>query len=86
LYEVSVSQNGQYEISCPAENLAFAVGEAPDVGGMVGAIFGSVGGIFVTLGVPCIGVAAAGVIVLVTALRRNSHRNRLRPPAVGPPR
>lgn len=77
-YEVSVDTTGDYTFTCGSDPKAgsFAVGEAVDVGGFVGGIFGTIGGL---IGIPCFSLVVGGVIILVVALRRGSSRKR--PPA-----
>ena len=77
LYDVKVSATGTYRISCSSNDQAvdhFAVGTAVNLRGFLGKVFGSLG---LLLGVPCVALLVAGIIALITALRRNSHRKRL---------
>jgi hypothetical protein len=81
-YEVTVTQDGSYQLTCaldgkPDAPARFGVGESANIGRFVGGMFGGIGAIFAALGTPCVGVVIAVVIVLVTALRRNAHRKRL---------
>lgn len=82
LYDLTVSKDGEYTVECVATNAGdFAVGDAVDVGGFVGGIFGSIGGL---LGIPCFSIVVGGVIVLVVALRRSANKKAL--PREGGPR
>jgi hypothetical protein len=90
LYEVRVSQDGRYEFSCTAADPdtgpgRYAVGEAPDIGGFVADMLGGFVGTLCTFASPCTGILIATVIIVVTAVRRNAHRSRLRfLPGAGP--
>lgn len=83
VYEVSVSADGDYTFDCGSDAAVetFAVGEAVDVGGFVGGVFGTIGGLF---GLGCFGLVVGGVIILVVALRRSSNRKELQRRAAAP--
>jgi hypothetical protein len=94
LYTIDVTRDGDYELTCrpsdPAiEQAHYAVGDAPNIGGIVGWVFG---GIAALIGVPCLALVVGGVIALVVGLRRSSHKKRLQqqyfgyPPPPAPPR
>lgn len=75
---VHVTGQGSYSFSCTSPGgVRFAIGSKFSVGGLVG-------GIFAVVGIPIVGFLAGGVIVLVTALRRNGHKKRLLAAAAGP--
>ncbi len=78
VYTVDVTRDGDYELTCrPAASdgpTHYALGDAPKTGTLVAGIFG---GIAVLIGVPCLALTAGGVIGLVVALRRSSHKKRL---------
>jgi hypothetical protein len=92
LYDVEVSQTGQYQIACQvtagSTDARFGISESINIGGAVGRFFGSLGAL---LGIPCLALTVAGIIALVTAVRRNSHKKRLQqerggyPPGAGYP-
>lgn len=92
LYDVEVSETGRYQIACQVTSgptdARFGVSESLNVGGTVGRVFGSLGAL---LGIPCLALTLAGIIALVTAVRRNSHKKRLQqerggfPPGAGYP-
>lgn len=75
--EFAVPVDGRYEVSCTSqrgEAAHYAVGEGPELRGFVTGIVGSVAAL---IGLPCLGLLVAGVIGLVVAVRRSSHRTRL---------
>jgi hypothetical protein len=93
LYDVEVSETGRYTIECRttdgATDARFGVSESMNVGGIAGRVLGSLG---VLLGIPCLALTVAGIIAVVTAVRRNSHKKRLQqqrtggyPPGTGYP-
>ena len=95
VFEVRVSQDGQYEIACaPTGSLQptghYGIGESIDLPDFARNALGSVA---LLVGVPCLGLTIGGVIALVTALRRNNHKKRLQaerggmgpPGSAGPP-
>jgi hypothetical protein len=91
-YDVEVSETGRYQIECRVRDAAatdarFGIAESiTNVSGLAGRAFGSLGAL---LGIPCLALTAAGIIAVVTAVRRNSHKRRLQqergyPPPVQP--
>lgn len=83
LYEVHVSQDGRYEFTCTSDDPGtgsgrYAVGEAPDVGGFVANLLGGFVGTFGGIGCPCTAILVATVIIVITSVRRNAYRRRLR--------
>lgn len=92
----AVSAAGTYTVTCAPRDrgaagpVRFAVGDAPDLGGYFGGLFG---GIAALAGLPCLGVVVGGTIALITAVRRSSTKKRLLaertprypPPAYPPP-
>lgn len=76
--EVKPGSSGVYSLTCTSERPAdFAVGDTPQVGATVGAIFGAIVLFFAAL--------ASGVaITVVTAIRRSRHRRRLTLAAIPP--
>jgi hypothetical protein len=90
LYDVEVSETGRYQIACQvtsgSKDTRFGISESINVGGTVGRFFGSLGAL---LGIPCLALTVAGIIALVAAVRRNSHKKRLQqerggyPPGTG---
>ncbi|MEV7229399.1 hypothetical protein AB0M79_20585 [Polymorphospora sp. NPDC051019] len=99
LYQLSAAGAGTYELTCTAGGgttpVALAVGQPPQLGealGFAGRLFGGIGALAL---LPCLGMVVGGVIALVVALRRGSHRKRLLQqrsagygyaPGYGPPR
>jgi hypothetical protein len=80
LYTVDVSQDGDYQITCTSPGNSFVqygVGEEIEVGGLVAGILGGTGALLGVILAPCTGLLIAGIICLITALRRSSYRNRL---------
>jgi hypothetical protein len=77
-YTVDVTRDGDYELACrPSASdgqTHYAIGEAPRTGALIGGIFA---GIAALVAVPCLGLTVGGVIALVVALRRSSHKKRL---------
>ncbi|MGH3728663.1 MAG: hypothetical protein ACRDTU_07895 [Micromonosporaceae bacterium] len=87
VYDVSVDRDGSYQFTCESNDpelsgSTFAVGSGIDVGGLAGTVFGSLGAL---LGIPCLALLVGGVIALVTAVRRNSHKRRLQETGGVPP-
>ena len=86
-YNVTVDQTGTYRLECAfgdesvGQGSEFAIGEAIDLGAF-GTLFGSIGAL---LGAPCLALLVGGVIALVAAVRRSSHRKRLQQQAAGYP-
>ncbi|MEV7156233.1 serine/arginine repetitive matrix protein 2 [Streptomyces misionensis] len=82
--EFTPRTSGDYPVICTSEvpGAVFALGDKPEVGGMVGGILAAVG-CFLTAAV------AVPAICIVTAVRRGRHRRRLlaaaTPPMWGPP-
>jgi len=82
--EFTPRTSGDYPVICTSEvpGAVFALGDKPEVGGMVGGILAAVG-CFLTAAV------AVPAICIVTAVRRGRHRRRLlaaaMPPMWGPP-
>lgn len=77
VYDVSVDKSGEYTFSCTAGEAAegYAIGDGVDVGGFVGGVFGSLGGL---IGIPCFSLVVGGVIILIVAMRRSSSKKKLR--------
>lgn len=77
IYDIAVRESGTYTVRCDSDDVVgdFAVGEAVDVGGFVGGVFGTLGAL---VGIPCFSLVVGGVIILVVALRRSSHKKKLR--------
>ncbi|HEX2417584.1 MAG TPA: hypothetical protein VHJ83_05585 [Micromonosporaceae bacterium] len=96
IYDVEVSETGRFRIECRVTDAAatdarFGIAESVDVGNIVGQVLGSLGAL---LGIPCLALTTAGIIAVVTAVRRNSHKRRRQqelgylppgPQATGPP-
>ncbi|MGW8379451.1 serine/arginine repetitive matrix protein 2 [Streptomyces sp. ODS28] len=79
VFELHPARSGSLTLTCTAEREAeFAVGEPPEVGSMVGGIFGTVG-----FGLAALMAPAA--ICIVTAVRRNTNRRNLAATWHGPP-
>jgi hypothetical protein len=79
IYDVEVSETGRYQIECRVTDATvtdarFGIAESVNVGNIVGQVFGSLGAL---LGIPCLALTVAGIIAVVTAVRRNSHKKRL---------
>ncbi|MEU9235986.1 hypothetical protein [Streptomyces subrutilus] len=71
LHTFDVPQAGGYEVTCSSQALSrYAMG---DSGGLVA----FAGWLTLTILLPLLGIGIGAVIVLVTALRRRSHRKRL---------
>ncbi|MFC8535437.1 hypothetical protein ACFUJY_15965 [Streptomyces sp. NPDC057249] len=71
LYDIDVSQPGDYEITCSSEGPSwYAFGES-------GGIVTFLGGSILAVVLPVAGVGLGAVIVIVTAVRRRDHRKRL---------
>lgn len=80
--EFSSATAGNYQVSCAdtSSRNHYAVGERPEVQGFVTGIVGSLAAL---IGLPCVALFAGGVIGLVVAVRRSSHRTRLLAAAAG---
>jgi hypothetical protein len=77
LYQVRVSQDGRYEFSCTSDDpVRYAVGEAPDVTGLLATMLGGFAGTFGAIACPAVGILGATVIIVLTAVRRNANRRR----------
>ena len=79
VYYLTVPRSGEYEVTCKpgevaVERASYAVGDDPDVGGLVGKILGGAGVLF---GLPCIGIFLGGGMALIVGIRRGAHRRRL---------
>jgi len=88
LYEITVSQDGQYSITCTSDTGVpgtdvYAVGDAVEVGGFMARIFGGAGAIFGAFLAPCVGIFIAVVIAIITGVRRSSYRSRLQRERMG---
>jgi hypothetical protein len=82
LYEIKVSQDGQYSITCTSDTGVpgtdvYAIGDSVEVGGFMARIFGGAGAIAGAFLVPCVAIFLAIVIAIITGVRRSSNRNRL---------
>ncbi|ADD43765.1 hypothetical protein [Stackebrandtia nassauensis] len=77
VYDVSVDKSGEYTFTCTAGEAAdgYAIGDGVDVGGFVGGVFGSLGGL---IGIPCFSLVVGGVIILIVAMRRSGNKKKLR--------
>lgn len=77
VYDVRVDRTGTYRLECTLDDGSgegrFAVGEAIDMG-TFGKLFGSIGAL---VGAPCLALLVGGVIALIAAVRRSSHKKRL---------
>ncbi|GIJ49638.1 hypothetical protein Val02_65240 [Virgisporangium aliadipatigenens] len=77
LYDITVDRSGRYTLSCtsdcdrPGTDL-YAVGDAFEAGGMAAAILGGATAFFGALLVPCFALIVAGIMAIVTAVRRRS--------------
>jgi hypothetical protein len=88
LYEITVSQDGQYSITCTSDTSTpgtdvYAVGDSVEVGGFMARIFGGAGAFAGAFLLPCMGLFIALVIAIVTGVRRSSHRARLQRERMG---
>lgn len=75
--DFAVPADGTYRVGCVGESgrpVHYAVGERPELRGFVTGVVGSLAAV---IGLPCLGLFTGGVIGLVVAVRRNSHRARL---------
>jgi hypothetical protein len=83
IYAFSPESTGTYEVTCnPADDTKvgrYAIGKAADDGALATRLLGGVGALF---GLPCLGVVVGGVLALVVAVRRSSHRRQLQQQAV----
>lgn len=71
LYTIDVPRAGNYEVTCSSQGPSrYAIG---DSGGMIA----FVGGLIRAIALPIFGISICAVIILVTAVRRSSHRKRL---------
>lgn len=74
IFEIDISESGRYEIACTGDRLDSSsrviVGHQPNwlAGGL---------GIAALFGAPCLGLILAGIVCLIVALRRKSHKERL---------
>lgn len=75
IYEVAATESGDHRISCRSSDTeAFAVGEVPDAGKLVGGIAGGLIGLFA---LPLTGILVGVVISAVVAVRRGSCRRKI---------
>lgn len=72
LYTIDVPRAGDYTVTCSSQALSrYAIGDS-------GGIVAFVGGLVPAVLLPVLGIGICVAIVLVTAVRRNGHRKRLR--------
>jgi len=88
VYQVKVSQNGQYEISCRVTDDAttasgFAIGEDIELDGFLAKLLGGTGAFFGAFLFPCVGLIIGGIIALTVGLMRSSNRKRLQQQRMG---
>jgi hypothetical protein len=69
----TVATTGSYTYACGGT--PFAIGDRPELGKFVGGVGV---GLAALLGLPCIGLVVGSAIGIIVAVRRSSHRNRLR--------
>ncbi|MFD5148822.1 hypothetical protein [Streptomyces sp. NPDC058401] len=71
LYTIDVPRAGVYEVTCsPPAQSAYAIGDS-------GGLFALAGRLMAAVALGVLGIGVFAVIVLVTALRRRSHRKQL---------
>ncbi|MGH8792399.1 MAG: hypothetical protein ACRDXX_07120 [Stackebrandtia sp.] len=84
VYDVSVSETGEYEITCALAgddyDTDFAVGDSVDVGAFIGQTFGSIAAL---LCLPAAALIVGGVIIVVVGMKRAAHKKRLWRQAAG---
>ncbi|WP_203902905.1 hypothetical protein [Virgisporangium aliadipatigenens] len=88
LYEITVSQDGQYSITCTSNTRVpgtdvYAIGDSIEVGGFMARVFGGAGAFVGAIAVPCVGLFIALIIAIVTGVRRSSHKARLQRERMG---
>ncbi|HEX3732488.1 MAG TPA: hypothetical protein VHU91_06155 [Mycobacteriales bacterium] len=89
VFNLKSSTDGKHQVTCSSDDdiTKLAIGDKANTGGLAGSVAALLCG-------PCVGIIIAAAIVLVVALRRKSHKDRMirdrngsggYPPAFGPP-